>query len=528
MARNFFNVITTAALVALSLVLTACSKSGAPQEQGAMDMTALVTAEKVEEDFPETVKKYVGVFEAINSVEVVARVSGKINEVNVEEGRSVEADTQLFRIEDDTYKANVAAAEANVATCEANITSSEANLNSSDAQVKQLEAKLTYAVSSFVRYARLYCGKESNLEKIAQPLRDPKITNEGIYQVIDQVKALVAQITTPAAAVSKDDYENAETNLRSAIAALESARAARQASLGALNSAKASLDAAKAKLDLAIIDNNYTVVTSDISGRAGRLNFSLGNYVTPNSGALITVTQMDPIYVRFSMSEQDYSDMFGSITELQNCASVEVELLNGQRYPIKVNADGQNLLFLDNSVHTNMDSVYVWGTFENKEQIFNPGGICRVIVKRRLPEKCAFVRNTAIQHDATGIYLYVVGKDNLVERRSVELGPASLTHQSVLPNEDPQKTLRAGEVVVTGGAHKIIMMPGMPTKVKLGQPTGLTPEETPQNVTGVVGKDAAPNAVKKPAAFDAEGREVAKVQPKEAKPSENASEEGKD
>ncbi|MBQ6107031.1 MAG: hypothetical protein IJK97_02380, partial [Thermoguttaceae bacterium] len=105
--------------------------------------------------------------------------------------------------------------------------------------------------------------------------------------------------------------------------------------------------------------------------------------------------------------------------------------------------------------------------------------------------------------------IYVVGNGNVVERRHVELGPITNGMQTILPNEDPSKTLRAGEVVVTTGTHKIVMIPGVPTKVKFAPPTGLKPEDTPNTFLGTVGGEAAPAAPAQP--------EAGKQSPKEAR-----------
>jgi len=496
--RKSISMVLIAMLAVQCVLFTACKKTEeAPA--GAHDMTALVSAETVQEDYAETSRKYVGTFDAIDTVEVVARVAGKIMEFNVKEGQDVKAGEQLFKIEDDVYKANVAAAEADVSNCEANILASQGKLDEATATVDQLIAKLGYAVTTYVRSARLYCGEKSEVQAMAVAL-SPTMTIDELKALIDKISTYVWEFKTPAAAVSKDDYENAESNIRSAVAALQSAEAAKTSAEGNLKSAQAALDAAKAKLDLAKIDLNYTTVTSDIDGRCGRANTSLGNYVTTASGALITVTKTNPIYVRFSMSEHDFAALFGAVNGLNNGnISVEVELMNkqagtsdeqAQLFPIKKDENGNNMLFLDNSVHTNMGAVYLWGTFTNEHNLFNPGGLCRVILKSKAAEKSAFVRTTAIQHDAQGTSVYVVGNGNIVERRYVTLGPMTNGLQTILPNDDPSKTVHAGEVVVTSGTHKIVMIPGVESKVRLAPPTGLKPEDSPNTFTGVVGEKA--------------------------------------
>lgn len=511
MVRKSLFFILTAALAVQTLLLTACQKKDEQAEAAPAMPPTFVTAETAQEGFPETVKKYVGVFEAIDSVDVVARVSGKIMEINFQEGSDVKAGEQLFKIEDDIYKANVAAAQAALANGEANIKSSQANLDAAKASVEDLSAKLTYAVNNYLRNARLYCGESEELNAASKMLVESKLEGEAILAGIQKIDTLIENTETPTAAVSKDSYENAETTLKSALAALDSAKAALDGAEGALNSAVASRDAAKAQLDLANIDNNYTVVTSDISGRVGRFNFSLGNYVTPTSGALITVTQMSPIYARFSMSEQDFAEIFGSVDNLQDdSVQLSLSLLNNdpgdtsemKSYPIKKDENGKNLLILDNSVHTNMGAVYLWATFENPDDTFNPGGLCRVTVTKVGREKCAIIRNSAIRHEAAAAanstsasipYVYVVDRanGNLVERRYVKLGPSDTHNQTILPDADPKKTVKAGEVVVTSGAHKIVMRPNVPTKVMLAPPTGMSPEEMKNNVVDLPPAQAA-------------------------------------
>lgn len=545
MSHKFLNRILFAVLVAASSVLfTACNKAEkAPEGAGPMGMTALVSAEQVMMDFPEAMKKYNGIFEAVNTQNVVAQVSGRLMETCVVEGSHVEAGATLFKIEDVVYKANVDSANASIKTCEANITSSTANLASAEANLQQAEAKLRYAVSSYVRYAQLYCGKDCGLEDLVKPIRGPNPTEKTLYKMLDDVGKFVRQMDAPSAAVSKDDFENAETNLKSAIATLESSRAAKDAAQGALESANAALESAKAQLELANINMGYTDVKSLIAGRVGRRSVSTGDYVSSASGALLTVTQMNPIYVRFSMSEQDYSGMFGSLSELQTSADIQIVLQNekvGETNSVSVKKDenGKNMLFLDNKIHTNMDSVYIWALLDNESESLNPGGICRVIVRKRAAQKSAFVRNTAIQHDRNGSFVFVVGKGNVVERRYVELGPQSTSLQSILPNEDPAKTVNDGDVVVTSGAHKIIMMPGVETKVNLGAPTGLSAEETQMAVMEVTAdgqvkflRDQAIEVQKSPAAGDStvspvsaakKEREIAKVPSSSSKESKGA------
>ena len=107
-------------------------------------------------------------------------------------------------------------------------------------------------------------------------------------------------------------------------------------SLDTLESAKATLGAAKAALlsaeaELITAKDNLknTVITAPQEGIVGVTAYTPGNYITPNSGTLLTIIQTQPMRVRFSISVADLFSMFGSHRELMKNGSVEVKLADG-------------------------------------------------------------------------------------------------------------------------------------------------------------------------------------------------------
>lgn len=223
-------------------------------------------------------------------------------------------------------------------------------------------------------------------------------------------------------AVSKDQVEN---------------------SLSLLKGYEAEKLAAEAELVLAREDLNYTRITAPLTGRIGRLTYSVGNYITPSSQALATITQVDPIYVRFPMSERDVLSIFGDVDKLAEEADVRLITAATHLYPQHGVID-----LGDNEIVSDTDSLTVWARFDNPKQTLQSGGITTVLVNKKDTVRVPVVTVSAVQHDGYGAYVYVIGKDNIIEKREVIPGGVNGKKQSVYQG------LQEGEIVVIDGTHK--------------------------------------------------------------------------
>lgn len=181
---------------------------------------------------------------------------------------------------------------------------------------------------------------------------------------------------------SKDDMESAYANLKSLEASLLSARA---------------------QLTLAEEDLKYTKIISEIDGRAGRRAYSTGNYVTLQSQPLVRVVQMDPIYVRFTMSERDYMSMFGNAGALKANSSIELLLPNDTTYTGR-----GEISFVDNSVKSTTDTIKIWAKFENPNETLNPGGVVTVNLAKRDAQAAPTVEPSAILFDGKENFVYIL------------------------------------------------------------------------------------------------------------------------
>ncbi len=223
-----------------------------------------------------------------------------------------------------------------------------------------------------------------------------------------------------------------------------------------LASAKAELRALEAELILSKDDLQNTKIYSKITGRAGRLPHSKGNYVTPASGALITVVQMDPIYIRFSMSEKDFISMFGNVDNLKKTATVVLQLADGTFYKNGDDAPMKGeIMFIDNAVKTSLSSVSIWASFKNPTERLNPGGIAGVHLTKTDTTEYPVVKSSAIMFTQQGTQIYVLGPGDVPELRTVTLGATDSggVYRAITNG------LKVGETVIIDGMHKIMTLP---------------------------------------------------------------------
>jgi multidrug efflux system membrane fusion protein len=191
----------------------------------------------------------IGNVEAYSTINVVAQVSGQLIEAGFNEGDYVKKGDLLFRIDPRPYEAAIQQVEANMARDRAMLAQAQANLSRDMAQEE---------------YARNNAGRYKQL------------VSEGI--------------------VSKDQSEQVQSNANAVAQAVAADRAA-------IESAKANIGASTAALETAKVNLSYTTIRSPIEGRTGNLTVKQGNVVTANVSNLISINQVEPIYVTFAVPE---------------------------------------------------------------------------------------------------------------------------------------------------------------------------------------------------------------------------------
>jgi membrane fusion protein (multidrug efflux system) len=302
------------------------------------------------------------------------------------------------------------------------------------------EVEIRARVDGFLE-RRVYA--EGNLVKAGETLfvMDRKPFEASLQQARgelaqQQAKLLVAQANLarvkPLAeqnAVSKKDLDDAVGNEQSARAAVLSAE-------GSVRQAELNL--------------SYATIASPLNGLSSFAKVQDGAYVNAQNNLLTTVAQLDPMWVNFSISENEHLRFRDSVAkgELKapgdGRADVQVVLADGSVYQNR-----GRISFADPSFSKETGTFLVRATFANPKGTLRPGQFVRVQVLGVMRPNAILVPQRAVQQGAKSHFVWVVGKDGKAEQRVVETGEWSGEDCVILHG------LRAGEQVVVDGAIRV-------------------------------------------------------------------------
>lgn len=222
--------------------------------------------------------------------------------------------------------------------------------------------------------------------------------------------------------------------------------------------ARANSDAVQAQVqaDQAAVENaklrlEYCTIHSPIGGRAGARLVDVGNIVEANKTALVTVNQISPIFVTFSVAERHLSLIK---QEMQAAPlAVETQFADESSDPII-----GRLAFVDNQVDMLTGMVRLKATFPNEDHRLWPGRFVNVALTISKQQDAVVVPTSAVQTGQRGTFVFVVRGDSTVEMRPVSVG-ANVHERTVL-----SEGVLAGEVVVTDG--QLRLTPGAKVRSK--------------------------------------------------------------
>jgi membrane fusion protein, multidrug efflux system len=215
--------------------------------------------------------------------------------------------------------------------------------------------------------------------------------------------------------------------------------------------AQASVDAAKAAVQQAELNLGFTTILSPANGAAGLASAQaqVGNLVGPASGALTTVTTIDPMRVYFSVSQR-------LMTEIQERMLAEGKKLGyGEGPPLElilstgsVYPNGR-LLFKNNQVEVKTGTIRVVGEFENPNSLLIPGMFVRVRALLSTERNALVVPQRAVTDMQGRSLIAVVGADNKIGIRPVATGE-QFGEEWLIKGE-----VKAGDKVVAEGIQKV-------------------------------------------------------------------------
>jgi len=201
---------------------------------------------------------------------------------------------------------------------------------------------------------------------------------------------------------------------------------------------------AKASWDLANISYEDTFSRAPISGYIGKALVTKGNRVVASQQVLAKIVQLNPVRVAFNLTDKEFLAFKSKAKDEKNPnIKARITLPDGTLV-VKDFISG----FVDNEVSKNTATVSIYGDFENDDEKLIPGSYVQIALILE-PQMKVVVPQAALAQDENGFYTFVVGQDNIVQERRLELGEVIGNKQVV------EKGLDEGEKVVIKGVQKI-------------------------------------------------------------------------
>jgi membrane fusion protein (multidrug efflux system) len=313
---------------------------------------------------------------------------------------------------------------------------------------------------------------------------EKRLFQEGSYVKAGQTlfvidpKPYAAQVEQAEADLSRAQAQKAQADReaarlkplaeRKAIGQKEADDAASNADLAA-----AAVKAARAKVDELKLNWGYTRVVAPISGLSSRAQVSEGSLATTNQTLLTTISQTNPIWVAFTISENEQLRLNRAVSSGQlaipkdNAYEVTVKLSDGSAFPRK-----GKINFADTRVNPATGTYEMRAELPNADAALKPGQFVRVVLRGAERKDAIAVPQAAVLDGPQGKFVYVAAKDkdgkDIAQVRPIVVGDwvdADGGNLWVV-----EQGLKPGDVVIVDGIAKL--MPGGAIKLPGAAPSG--------------------------------------------------------
>jgi multidrug efflux system membrane fusion protein len=353
-------------------------------------------------DVPVQIKS-IGNVEPVSTIAVRSQIPGTLQAVRFTPGQEVKKGDLLFMIDPRPLQAALSQAEANL-------------------------AKAMAAVSQGKNVVARDQATATNSRTIAK--RDLQLVEAGV--------------------VSREEYDNA-------VAKADADDATVRADQNSVATLDAAAKAEQANVSNAVVQLSYTSIRAPLTGKTGNLVTTTGNLIQANDPTpMVTITQAAPVYVTFTVPEQDLL----RIRQYANSVAFKTEVsIPGD----EANPPQQGKLSLvDNTVDTTTGTIRLKATLDNGDRKLFPGLFVNVVLTLGVQREAVVVPSQAVQIGQDNSYVYVAKPDMTAEVRVVKTG-TNLNNLTVI-----EEGIKAGEQVITDGQLKLV--PGATVQAKSAQP----------------------------------------------------------
>lgn len=395
-----------------------CSKSqGAPPAggPGAIKVVPVKAGTVTHQAVPIQLSTF-GTVNTFSSIAIKTQVSGILTEVHFEKGEFLHKGQLLFRIDPQPFQAVLDQAKANKVKDEAGMLKDEANKLKDEAGMLKDGVLLV------------------NFKRTAQ--READLLSRGT--------------------ATKDEVDQAQTIADAQEATIKADQAAIKGDQSAINADQAAINADQAMIEKAQIDLNDCTITCPIDGRAGDLLVTQGNFVKMNDVTLVTINQIKPIEVFFSIPQKDMNTVRQYMAK--GTLKVQVALPGEPNRP-----EMGELFFVDNMMDSNSGTIRLGAKFDNQNDRLWPGQYVLVTLKLATQENAVVVLSKAVSSGRDGKYVFIIKPDNTVQTCPVTAG-VQFGDVTVI-----EKGLTGGETVATDGQLRLV--DGAKVEIQKDEPT---------------------------------------------------------
>jgi membrane fusion protein (multidrug efflux system) len=243
-------------------------------------------------------------------------------------------------------------------------------------------------------------------------------------------------------AATRQDLDNARQNNRAQKALVAASKAQVETAKAQIEAARAGIVAAQGALETAKVNLGFTRLTSLIDGIAGVATVQVGNLVSPSSGAVTTVSTLDPMRNNFTVSEQEYLNL--AREDALHRLQVRLILADGTVYK-----KPGRFWFANRQVDQNTGAIQLTSLFSNPGNILRPGqyGKSRAVVG--IDRNALLIPQPAVTEVQGSYQVDVVGPDNRVTICPVKVGQRVGTMWAITHG------LKPGQRVVVEGQQRL-------------------------------------------------------------------------
>jgi RND family efflux transporter MFP subunit len=332
--------------------------------------------------------EYVGRLDAIEFVEVRARVSGYLDSIHFKEGQIVRENDLLCVIDPRPFVVEVNRTDADVAASHSQVVQAKATVVQVESEVKVAEARFDLAGKQYDRFKRLLA------QKVA----------------------------------TQDEYDVQESEVTQSRANLEAVRAKLGVSQSTALAADATEDVSKALRAIARLNLDYTEVHAPIAGRISSRLVTEGNLIsggTAQSTIITTIVSLDPIHCTFDADEQSFLKYVRLSREgkRQSSRVAKTPVFVGLADEANTFPHHGHMDFVDNRMDLETGTMRGRAILPNPDMTLTPGLFTRLRFPGSARYEAVLIPDLAVGTDQSEKFVFVIESDNTARRQLVEPGP---------------------------------------------------------------------------------------------------------